>query len=95
MGMMPRTERPVPRITFEKVIYDFGEIGPETNSLCEFKFTNTGNGILKITEVEKTCGCTPFTLAKKEYAPGESGVLKVEYQSNQKPGPDMKTGKAN
>ena len=86
MGMMPRAWKPVPRITFEKVIHDFGKIGPETSSLCEFKFTNTGDGILKITEVEKTCGCTPFTLAKKEYAPGESGTLQVRYYSDKQSG---------
>jgi hypothetical protein len=75
-----------PRISFEKVIHDFGKIGQETNHLCEFKFTNTGNGILRITEVGKTCGCTPFELAKTEYAPGESGTLKVRYYSDQQSG---------
>ncbi|MHC4175673.1 MAG: DUF1573 domain-containing protein, partial [Planctomycetota bacterium] len=74
------------RISFEKVIHDFGKIGPATNHLCEFKFTNTGNGILKITEVGKTCGCTPFELAKTQYAPGESGTLKVKYYSDQQSG---------
>jgi len=86
MRTMPRARKQAPRITFEKVIHDFGEIGPETNSLCEFKFTNTGDGILKITEVEKTCGCTPFTLAKKEYAPGESGTLQVRYYADKQSG---------
>ncbi len=72
-----------PRISFEKVVHDFGKIGPGTNNLCEFKFTNTGNSILRITEVGKTCGCTPFELAKTQYAPGESGTLKVRYHSDQ------------
>ena len=75
-----------PRISFEKVIHDFGKIAPGTNNLCEFKFTNTGNGILRITEVGKTCGCTPFELAKTQYAPGESGTLKVKYYSDQQSG---------
>lgn len=79
--------RAAPRITFEKVIHDFGEIGAGTGNLCEFKFRNTGNGLLKITEVSKTCGCTPFTLAKNQYAPGESGTLKVRYYA------DTHTGK--
>ena len=75
-----------PRISFEKVVHDFGKIGPGTNNLCEFKFTNTGNSILRITEVGKTCGCTPFELAKTQYAPGESGTLKVKYYSDQQSG---------
>ena len=82
----PKTNEPAPKIMFEEVIHDFGEIGPRTKNVCEFKFTNMGDGLLKITKVTKTCGCTPFTLAKKEYAPGESGALKVKYHSGKRPG---------
>jgi len=78
--------KPAPGITFERVVHDFGEIGPGTKNVCEFKFTNTGESLLKITRVSKTCGCTPYTLAKKEYEPGESGVLKVRYNASKRPG---------
>lgn len=78
------------KITFEKVIHDFGIIGPETQNLCEFKFKNTGDGVLKIEEVTKDCGCTPFLLEKTEYAPGESGVLKVNYVTDTQLGPATK-----
>jgi hypothetical protein len=73
-------------IHFEDVMHDFGEIGPGTTQLCEFKFSNTGSATLRITDVTKTCGCTPFTLEKTEYAPGESGALKVSYHSDATPG---------
>ncbi|MHC4581316.1 MAG: DUF1573 domain-containing protein [Planctomycetota bacterium] len=76
------SNRPSPRITFEKVVHDFGNVGPLTDSLCEFGFTNTGDGTLRIGQVEKTCGCTPFSLDKTDYAPGESGSLKVKYYSD-------------
>ena len=81
---MARTPRPakslsLSRITFEKVTHNFGDVGPGTNHFCEFRFTNTGEGVLKISQVDKTCGCTPFSLNKTEYAPGESGTLKVRY----------------
>lgn len=79
-----------PRIKFEKIYHDFREIGPTTTNLCEFKFTNIGDEQLKITKVSKTCGCTPFTLAKKEYAPGESGTLKVKFISAKRPGLALK-----
>ena len=68
-----------PGISFEKVTHNFGDVGPGTNHLCEFRFTNTGKGVLKIGEVTKICGCTPFSLDKTEYAPGESGTLRVRY----------------
>lgn len=67
------------QIKFDKVEVDFGEICPVIEKECEFKFKNAGKTILKIINVTKTCGCTPFTLEKKEYQPGEEGVLKVKY----------------
>ncbi len=80
-----------PKITFEKLVHDFGQIGiASQKKVAELKFTNTGEGLLKITEVERCCNVTT-KLDKDEYAPGESGLLKIEYQSNQKPGPDMQT----
>lgn len=69
-----------PKITFEKIVYDFGRVGPKTKHHGEFKFTNTGERLLKISEVETCCGVA-VKLEKKEYAPGESGVLKIEYHS--------------
>lgn len=85
-----RTGRKAPKIEFEKVVHDFGSVGPETNNLCEFRFTNAGNGTLIIGEISKTCGCTPFSLEKKEYAPGESGTLKVNYFSEAQRGQTTK-----
>ncbi|MHC4221815.1 MAG: DUF1573 domain-containing protein, partial [Planctomycetota bacterium] len=38
----------------------------------------------------KSCGCTPFSLAKKKYEPGETGVLKVSYNAAKDPGPVTK-----
>jgi hypothetical protein len=76
----------LPALKFEKLMHDFGQVGPMTKNVCEFKFTNTGGSLLKITNVTKTCGCTPFTLAKKQYAPGESGTLKVSFNSGRHPG---------
>ena len=67
------------RIAFESTVHDFGVLSPETSNLCEFKFKNTGNDTLTIEDIDKSCGCTPFLLDKNEYAPGESGTLRVNY----------------
>jgi len=76
----------VPRIKFEKVSHDFGRVSLGSNNFCEFKFTNTGDDILKINEVQETCDCTAFLLEKKEYAPDESGVVHVGYVADAKLG---------
>jgi len=86
----PRTRRTTPKIEFENVVHDFGNVGPGTNNLCEFRFTNTGNSTLKIGDIIPSCGCTPFELSKNEYAPGESGTLKVNYFSDTQRGQTTK-----
>jgi hypothetical protein len=58
-----------PRISFEKTVFGLGDIGQGTKNECEFRFTNTGQGLLKIGKISRTCGCTVFQLDKKEYAP--------------------------
>jgi len=77
---------PPPEIYFEQTTHDFGSVAPGSTNSGEFKFKNKGAGILKITDVSKTCGCTVSTLDKKEYAPGEEGTLKVRYSADQSAG---------
>ena len=70
-----------PKIEFESLVHDFGKVGPSKKLLGEFKFTNTGDAPLKITKVERCCGVVA-KLDKEQLAPGESGVLKVQYTSS-------------
>jgi len=86
----PEPNKPSPKITFEKVVHNFGEIGPGTKNPCEFKFTNTGDALLKIKRVQATCGCTAAELTKRKYAPGESGSLKVTYKAGRQGGKTSK-----
>ncbi len=90
----PTSVKPVtkgtPKITFNKSVHNFGNISPATTHICEFNFTNTGNDVLEIFEVEQTCGCTPFVLEKKEYTPGEKGSLKVGFYSDTQLGGTIK-----
>ena len=75
------TEQTSPaEIKFEESVYDFGEVGPSAKHKGQFKFTNVGQGTLKITKVSRCCGVVT-RLDKMEYAPGESGVLNVEWNS--------------
>ncbi|MGA8478256.1 MAG: DUF1573 domain-containing protein [Chthoniobacterales bacterium] len=47
--------------------------------VAKYQFTNTGNYPVTIIEVQPSCGCTTVQLAKKEYAPGESGELAARF----------------
>jgi hypothetical protein len=78
------SHKPSPRITFEKSVYDFGEVGPTRKNTGRIKFTNTGEALLKITKVDRCCGVVT-RLSKLEYEPGESGVLELEWNSGPQP----------
>lgn len=56
-----------------------------------FPFRNSGNARVTITSVQASCGCTSTALAKKDYAPGESGELKVTYYWGGQVGAQEKT----
>jgi len=81
----PRPGKSAPKIEFDKVVHDFGEVGPGTKRVGEFKFTNTGSGLLRITKVDRCCGFST-RLSKNEYVPGESGTLIAEYHSGPRTG---------
>ncbi|GEM_PF-3353716 len=63
------------KIQFESVEQDFGTIRGTTHYKREFKFKNTGDAELVITAVESSCGCTAAAPDKKNFAPGEGGVV--------------------
>jgi len=86
-----KPEQPVakngPRITFEKVMCDFGEIGTETKQKGQFKFKNTGNKSLKIVRVKSCCGVGATGVkAGDVYRPGKGGVLNISYSAGAHPG---------
>ena len=72
---------PAPVVEVEASGHDFGQMGPGAKGKCEFKFANTGSETLIIERVQSTCGCTVPQLKKKEYAPGESGVINVSFKA--------------
>jgi len=76
-------KQPEPRITFDKLVHNFGEIGLKSQKNCEFQFTNTGDAVLEITQIGVECGsCTVAELEKGQYAPGESGTIKVNFNAD-------------
>lgn len=50
----------------------------EKTVTARYRFTNIGASSVSILDVHPSCGCTTATLAKKEYAPGESGEIEAK-----------------
>lgn len=76
--------KPTPKIAFQKVIHDYGKVGPGTSNVGEFRFTNQGDALLLITGVKDCCGIKT-SLQKRQYASGESGVLRARWQAYSTP----------
>lgn len=68
-------------ITFEKTIHDFGNIMEGEKAEYAFKFTNTGNKQLIISNVASSCGCTVPTYTKEPVEPGGTGIIRVVFDS--------------
>lgn len=69
-------------ITFENEIIDYGNINKGADGHKVFKFTNTGDQPLIVKSVKPSCGCTVADYPKTPIAPGESGEIKVGYNTD-------------
>ncbi|MFN2396879.1 MAG: DUF1573 domain-containing protein [Bacteroidales bacterium] len=77
-------ENPVAKtdsIVFDKMVHDYGTIEQGGDGNCEFTFTNTGKEPLVLTAVRASCGCTLPEWPKEPIASGETGVIKVKYDT--------------
>lgn len=70
-----------PDMVFEKEIHDFGTINYSGNGVYEFKFKNSGKEALVITNAAGSCGCTVPTWPRDSIKAGETGVIKVSYDT--------------
>jgi hypothetical protein len=74
----------VARMDFEETIFEFGEVDEGAVVKHEFKFTNNGKIPLLIQNAHSTCGCTIPDWPKELIQPGQSGVIKVEFDTKGK-----------
>ena len=69
------------KIEFATETIDYGTIENNSDGNREFKFTNTGNTPLVISNATGSCGCTVPTWPKEAIAPGKSAAIKVHYDT--------------
>ena len=80
-------------IVVTKDVHDFGQIGPATSHVANYKFKNAGPKTLLVKNIQSTCGCSKPTLIKGDerfgtpikepvaFEPGESGEVEVTFKS--------------
>ena len=59
----------------------YGTIEKATTGVRFFKFNNTGQAPLVISNAKGSCGCTVPSYPKEPIMPGESGFIKVKYDT--------------
>jgi len=81
----------LPIIAFEETEHDFGRIIEGETVSFNFTFTNTGKKDLVIADVSTSCGCTVPSYPKTAIRPGESGTIKIAFNSKGRRGFQTKT----
>lgn len=79
------------KIEFEEEVFDFGDIVEGDVVEHVFKFTNVGKNPLIISHAQGSCGCTVPEWPHAPVLPGESGEIKVKFNSKGKQGEQDKS----
>jgi Protein of unknown function (DUF1573) len=72
-------------------VYNFGTITEGDKVEYSFRFKNTGNKPLVISNAHASCGCTVPEKPEKPVMPGETSFIKVVFNSKGKSGHQEKT----
>ena len=75
------SETEFPIMTFEQTEFDFGSVKAGVIVDYTYKFKNTGNAMLIISKATATCGCTVPEWPKEPIKPGDSGEIRVKFDS--------------
>ncbi|NNE28904.1 MAG: DUF1573 domain-containing protein [Saprospiraceae bacterium] len=70
-----------PEMKFETLEVDYGTIQQNSEPYRVFKFTNTGDEPLQITNAKGSCGCTVPEWPKEPVFPGEDAEIRVRYDT--------------
>lgn len=71
--------------------YNFKQVAEGEKVIYNYRFKNTGFKPLVIVEATASCGCTVPQKPEKPILPGETGFIKVAFDSKGRPGEAHKT----
>jgi len=78
-------------IEFVETNHDFGKITQGEKVSHVFKFKNTGENPLELTQVQPSCGCTIPEWTEAPIDPGKEGTIQVMFNSEGREGVQHKT----
>lgn len=71
--------------------YNFGKVKEGDIVEYNYRFKNTGDKPLIVTDAAASCGCTVPEKPEHPIQPGEIGFIKVKFNSDKRPGEAEKT----
>ena len=83
-------EGPQGKIEFGETAYDFGTVQEGEVVEHVFKFTNTGEAPVILSQVSASCGCTTPEYTTDPVLPGKEGQIKVSFNSRGQRGTQQK-----
>jgi hypothetical protein len=75
---------PTTSITFEESEFNFGTVDAGAIVEHTYAFTNTGSEPLVISNAKGSCGCTVPDWPKEPVMPGQTGEIRVKFDSKNK-----------
>ena len=78
---------PAPRLVWDHKQFDFRKAVSGTTLEHAYRFVNKGDAVLEIRKVKPSCGCTAALLSAPQVKPGESGLLRVRFDTRDRRGP--------
>jgi hypothetical protein len=78
-------------LVFENTEVEVKPTITDKTAVAHYKYKNTGDKPVKITQVQPSCGCTTAALAKDVVAPGESGEIVATLNIGERFGEQTKT----
>lgn len=70
------------KIVFSSLEHNYGTITKGGDGDCVFTFTNEGNEPLILSNVKASCGCTTPKWTREPIMPGQTGEIKVHYNTS-------------
>ena len=80
-----------PVMSFDEKSFNFGDVKQGQKVSHVFHYKNTGTDTLRIDNIVSSCGCTVPNSYERKVAPGASGSITVEFNSENKMGVVNKT----
>lgn len=68
-------------LSFDSELIDLGTLKQKAGGTAVFKFKNTGNSAIVISDVKTSCGCTVASAPKTAIMPGEWSQIEVNYDT--------------